>query len=274
MSKDKNFIKLLIKSNFMNMLRNKDIRAIEEFRNNPNSIHSLIAAMGGEQEILQSPAHLQMIEELVGEVLGNLEEALTDTKADCGYSVGFDEKDTLTVKIESFATQDNFKLSILKDSYNFESSYVYSGRGSGKKIVYGDTKQKQLLIFEDQDFIDGKTNSGKKLMLDDFGFVIDELDATKATAYKNIPGSYNREKVESKKGSHISRDGANVTTRKSSVLAWNGDALHLNDEEEEKAEVYKRAIRNTVKCPNVQKYYEDTLGISLEKMIEDSKVQG
>lgn len=270
---EENYIKLLIQSNFINMLRTKDRRAISEFKNNPNSIRNLIVAMGAGKEILESPAHLQMLEEILGKIVGDLEEALEDTKADCGYSVKFDEQDRLAVKIESFATQDNYKLSISEDSYNFESSYIRSGMGIGKRIVHGNTKQKQILDFEDKDSFDKKMNVGRKLLLDDFGFVIDELDASQTTTYRSIPGSYEREAKVSKKGSHISRDAANVKTRKSSIILWNGDALHLNDTEEDKSETYKRAIINTIKCPNVQKYYEDNLGISIEEMLKDTKVQ-
>lgn len=274
MNKDEeNFIKLLIQSNFINMLSTKDIRAISEFKNNPNSIRNLIIAMGAGKEILESPAHLQMLEEILGKVVSDLEEALEDKRADCGYSVKFDEQDRLIVEIESFATQDNYRLSISEDSYNFDSSYIRSGMGTGKRIVHGNTKQKQILDFEDRDSFDTKINSGRKLLLDDFGFVIDELDASQTTTYRNVPGSYEREAKISRKGSHISRDAANVKTRKSSIILWNGDALHLNDIEEDKLETYKRAIINTIKCPNVQKYYEDNLGISIEKMLEDTKVQ-
>lgn len=269
---EKDFIKLLIQSNFINMLKTRDRRAVAEFKNNPNAIINLIIAMGAGKEILESPAHLQMLEEIVGKIINDLEEALENTKADCGYSVGFDEENRLNVKIESFSTQDNYKLSINENGYNLESSYVRSGIGSGKRIVHGDIKQKQILDFEDKESFDEKRNIGKKLLLDDFGFVIDELDGAKITTYTSVPGNYNREKKVSKDGSHISRESANVTTRKSSVIPWNGDALHLNDTEEEKSKVYKRAIITTLKCPNVQKYYEDTLGISLEKMLEGIEV--
>lgn len=272
MNKEKeNFLKLLIQSNFINMLQVKAGRDISEFKNNPNSIRNLIVAMGAGKEILESPAHMQMLEELLVKIVSDLEEAIEDTKADCGYSVKFDEQDRLAVKIESFATQDNYKLSISEDSYNFESSYTRSRIGTGKRIVHGNTKQ--ILDFEDKESFDTKMNTGRKLLLDDLGFVIDELDASQTTIYKSIPGSYDREAKVSRKGSHISREAANVKTRKSSIILWNGDALHLNDIEEDKSETYKRAIINTIKCPNVQKYYEDILGISIDEMLKDTKVQ-
>lgn len=265
------FIKLLIQSNFVEMLKSKDIRAIKEFKNNPNAVINLIIAMGAGNKILESPAHLQMLEEMIGKILDSLEDALEDTKAGCGYSVGFDNQDRLTVKIESFSTQDDYKLSILENAYTFESAYVYSGIGHGKRIVNGNVDKKQILDFEDKSTFDETKNSGKKLVLDDFGFVIDEIDGVKTTTYKSIPGTYEREKVVSKSGAHISRDGANVTTRKSSILPWGGDALHLNDEEVEKLEVYKRAMITILKCPNAQKYYEDTLGIEIspEKILHE-----
>lgn len=267
------FIKRLIQSNFINMIKNKDTRALAEFRNNPKAIQELVIAMGAGEQILESPAHLQMLEEIVKKVVEDLEEALEDTKAGCDYQVGFDEKDRLIAKIESFSTQDKYKLSISENEYNFESSYVRTGMGTGKRIIYGSAEKKQILDFEDQDNFDETINTGRKMLLDDYGFVIDELDAVKTTAYEKIPGSYEREKKVSKSGSHISRDGAKVSTRKSSIVSWNGDALHLNDTEEEKLAVYTNSIVNVIKCPKVQKYYEDTLGISFEKMLKEFEFQ-
>ena len=268
MDKREIFIKNLIKSNFIGMLKNRDRRALEEFKSSPNSIRNLIIAMGAENKILESPAHLQMLEEIVGEIAGNLGEALEASREECGYSVEFDEQDKLTVRIETFASQDDFKLSILEDGYNFESSHIYSGIGRRKRIVHGDVNKKQILDFEDKENLDETKNTGKKLLLDDSGFVIDELSATKTTNYKRVLGSTEREKTTSRAGYHISRDGAKVTTSKSSVLDWNADPLHLNDEEVEKAQVYKRAIVTMAKCPKTQKYYEDTLEIDFDKMLE------
>lgn len=271
--KSEDFFKRLIQSNFINMIRNKDRRAFAEFRNNPIYLRDLLIAMGADEEVLGKPAHLEQLEEVLVEIVDELSESLENQKADIGYEVKFDDQDSLIVRIESFSTQDDYKLRIMKGGYTFENSKIRSGIGNTKRTIQGLVSKKQIMDLKSFDGTSSSKSVGRKLLLDDFGFVVDELDAEKEISYTDTFGTFEREKTTSKRGSHISRDGINVTNRKSSIVQWNGDPLHLNDEKEDEKDTHTRALITTIKCPSVKKYYEDLLGISIDDMLKKLKIQ-
>lgn len=112
---------------------------------------------------------------------------------------------------------------------------------------------------------------GRKLFLDEHGFVTTEKDGIKEKKYKYSSQGFGREEnVEIKKVS-ISRDNKTIINREGKTISWNGDPLNLNEDEESPNQIYLRAVRNIKKCPKVQDYYEQHLGMSFEEILRDLK---
>ncbi len=265
----KEFIRILVQSNFINMLKSRNLQELKEFKSNPNAMKSLFQAMGASEETISQPAHSQMLEKLVGEMLDGIQEALEDTRANCGCQVQFDKDNNLIVNIESFSTQDKYKLSFTDNEYAFRKNSIRTGSSSEERTVQG--KDKQILDYKESSYYDGKNILGRKLFLDEHGFVTTEKDGIKEKKYKYSSQGFGREEnVEIKKVS-ISRDNKTIINREGKTISWNGDPLNLNEDEESPNQIYLRAVRNIKKCPKVQDYYEQHLGMSFEEILRDLK---
>lgn len=250
------FLRKLIQANFIGMLKNKDIKSLKEFKNNPRYLRDLLISIGASKELLEKPAHLEQLEELLKEIVEELSESLEKEKAEIGYNVKFDDENTLVVRIETFATQDDYRLKINNNGYFFQNIAKRSRIGSTKRTVQGDLEGKKIIDLKELDTLDSKKDIGKKFILDDSGFSIDETDVEKETEYISV-GSFESEKKVTNKKSNISRKGTNVTNRNSEIVPWNGSALHLNDNTESKTDFYNNVLINIMKCPSSRKYYEN-----------------
>lgn len=261
----------LIKANFISMLERKDQKAISEMKNNPIEIINLAFAMGATLDVVLGAAQFQMVREVFEEILADLEEAVKDCET--SFSVNISADNVLDIDIQSFHTQDDYKMLFGDGTFSFRKSYLRSRLGTGERIVQGSVSKKSILDFEERNNLNGKKEIAKRLTLDDEGFVIREDEAVVTSTYKTIPGTTKSKIETSKEISQISRDGAKVNTSNSNSVAWNGDPLHLNRDEESPEEVLKRIIKIGALCPFAPQYYKDVLGIDLKEILKESEVK-
>lgn len=65
MNKVQDIICALVRSNYIEMFKRKDYALINDFINNPNSLSSLLIAIGANEELLEMPAHREMLETIL-----------------------------------------------------------------------------------------------------------------------------------------------------------------------------------------------------------------
>lgn len=269
----KDVVAKLVQSNFINMIEREDIKALQEFKNSPEQIRDLITSMGASKELLEKPAHFEQLEECIKQIVDGVLDAMQDQKFGSKHKVGFDETNKLTAKIENFSTQDDYELEINKFGYRFKNVKLHTRLGSTTRTIQGNIARREIMDFRESDNLLEKEESGSKYLLDEYGFVIEEMDADRTITKENLSGEQSVKKNVRSSGSRISRNGNEVVNRNSGIVRWNGDALHLNERETSKSNLYKRALVTIAQCPSSKKYYEDILKINVEEMQKNARTQ-
>lgn len=263
----------LIQLNLIKMVERNDIKSLQEFRNNSARMQDLMFAMGASDELLEKPAHLAQLEICLKQVIDGMIDGMQNQKLECGYQIKFDDDNNLKTRIESFSTQDDYELQITKTGYRYRNVKLHGSLGTSSQKVQGNLTQRDIMLFRESERLLEKEENGRKLMLDDAGFVIEELDACRSTIQERVLGQTSLEKRIKSNSSRISRNGSQISTRTGTVIDWNGDPLNLNDKEESKSNVYKRALITVARCPSTKKYYEDTLNINVEEMLKNIRTE-
>ncbi len=109
-------IRALVCSSFLSMVERRDIALLNEFKNNPNALESLLVALGADEKILTSPAHRETLEEMLKQAIDGLVDGMNCGREECGYDVKFHDRE-LEINVESFSTQDGYKIKIDENSY-------------------------------------------------------------------------------------------------------------------------------------------------------------
>lgn len=263
----------LIQSNLIKMVERNDIKSLQEFKNNSARMQDLMLAMGASDELLEQPAHLAQLEACLKQVIDGMIEGMQNQKNGSGYQIRFDDDNKLKTRIENFSTQDDYELQITKSGYRYRNVKLHSSLGTSSQTVQGSIPQRDIMVFRESERLLEKEEDGRKLLLDDSGFVIEELDASRSTIQERVPGQTSLEKRIKSNSSRISRNGSQINTRAGTVIDWNGDPLNLNDKEEEKSNVYKRALITVARCPASKKYYEEVLSLDVEKMLKKIRTE-
>ena len=67
------FVKQLIKSAFIETIKRKDIKSLVAYNNNQRVLlRDLMIAIGAENDLLEKPAHLEQLEEVLKRIINEL----------------------------------------------------------------------------------------------------------------------------------------------------------------------------------------------------------
>lgn len=258
------FIKRLVKGNFLNMIKSRDIASLNELKSNPGLLGNILVSIGAGEKIMESPAHRERLEEILKEIINGLIEELPNGRDDSGYSIEF-EDNSLKVRFEGWMTQDDYKIEINNDKDY--SIYIKKSRGTSgyrsKKIV-GFVDKREIISYQTSwNFLE-QHESGEKTLLDENCFAIESLLVDKCV----------KDKVETKSTLKLTRKGLKITSsdKNSKPIRWNGNPICLNSKDESAKENFRNIARTIRKYPNSKQYYEELFGMSFDELLKEDKV--
>lgn len=237
------YSRILILTNYIEMLKRKDSQEITEFINNPKRIQAFLYAMGANKKFLELPAHREKMEECLKFMTNSAIEAIRGGEE--GLEVKYLENG-LEAHREGIQFEERTSLQFDENSWLFNKT---SNRGETLRRVKGDiskniiatySKKESLSWFSSYETI--KTLSEE--ILDEAGFVISESS------------------IESQTGSrkNIERNGLKITNRENVSIRWDGNPSKLNEKSANGKEFCEIMSYIIDKYPNTQAYYEEIVG--------------
>lgn len=112
-------LRILIFSNYIEMLKRKDISAIHDFMNNSKSIESFLYSLGASEKMMSKPAHRETLENCLKQIVLSTFLAIKDGETD--YKVEYLEHGIKT-HTESLKFEEKYNLEFSEDMYTFEVS--------------------------------------------------------------------------------------------------------------------------------------------------------
>lgn len=258
------FIKRLVKGNFINMIETRDIASLNELRNNPGLLGNILVSIGAGEKIMESPAHRERLEEILKEIINALIEELQTRRDDSGYSIEF-KGNVLKARFEGWMSQDDYKIEIDNDrGYFIEVQKSRGTSGSRSKKLYGYIADRNIISYQTSWSFLEEHKIGEKIILDENGFAIESLLVDKCV----------KDKVETKSNLKLTRKGIKITDsdKKSKSIRWNGSPISLNKENASVKETCENIARTIKKYPNSKQYYEEIFQMSFDELLKEAKV--
>lgn len=233
-------LRILILSNYIEMLKRKDKPAIHDFMNNPKSIESFLYALGASEAMMSKPAHRETLEACLKKIISSTLSAIKD--GETGYEVEYLQHG-LKTHTESLKYEEKYNLEFTADMYTFEVSRNIGEvsrkvKGSIGKSVIADYSKNRSAVYLDED-----TEKLSKKQLDENGFVIVQT-------------------IQSgKQNKTIKREGIrNFINNGKQEIAWNGKPSELNEEKISPKEFMTNMCKIIEKYPQTKEYYGDIVG--------------
>lgn len=246
------WIKSSIRSDFIGILKNKDILKLNELKNNNILLYNLLYSIGAIQETMSKPVYREQLEVLLGEIIGAISEVFENSRNELGYEVKFNEDGALKVRIEGFSSQDDYELKIDENGYSFNEHKLRTNIGIRERYVQAVFNKNQISYLKQIEGMKESSTEGIRFTVDDHGFV------TKKKCIK--------EQGEQKIEKTTYREGNKVITSQKTTINWDGDPLNLNVKDVTQQETLKKARHIISKYPATKKYYEEILGIKFKEI--------
>lgn len=258
------FLKRLIKSNIINMIKNGDTASLKELRNNPDSLADILMSIGASKKIIETPAHRERLEKILKEIIDGLIEEIPRGRDDVGYSIEFEEN-KLKITFEGMFVQDKYRIEIADNSYTIVVEKLRGTSGYSDLKLHGAVDKGEIMLCKSSTNLVEHLESLQKISLDDNGFVKEVQ-----TAIKKARNGEEKEVASEK----LKRDALQVISDDEKVkpIKWNGSVSHLNRKDASVNEIYNNIRRTIRKYPHTQKYYEELFGMSFDEVLREDKV--
>lgn len=237
------YSRIVILSNYIEMLKRKNVQEITEFINNPKRIQAFLYALGVNKKFLELPAHREKMEESLNFMTNSATEAIRDGEED--LEVKYLENG-LEVHREGIKFEERTSLQFDENSWLFNKT---SNRGETLRKVKGDISKNVIATYSKKESLGWfssyeTTETLSEEILDEAGFVISEKS------------------IESQTGSikNIERKGLKITNKENVSIKWDGNPSKLNEKSANGKEFCEIMSHIIDKYPNTQAYYEGIVG--------------
>jgi len=245
---DSEVIKGLIRTNFFGMIERRNIAELEEFRKNLKRCRHFLFAIGASKEMLSIPAHALILEGRLYEMLQDISSAWQG-RDEIDYEIAFNPDDGFKVATESSFSQASYTLKFKASEYDCNIDKRSPARGSLKTMISGKIEKRQIHAIHET----GNEIVGNKIILDENGFAIKEVDAIRIG--------------EAKYQTSRKRDKMNVVLDDGTIIKWDGDPCLVNDKPGNKKEFKNNALGTILRCPEANAYYKAVTGIDFVELV-------